>query len=69
MIFWDTVLGHTLAETLINYLPYIAREKCQNVKEIGHDRLFDELKDLINKGYQIDHIVQTGIVFVVVYSK
>ena len=69
MTFWDTVLGHRLAETLINYLPDIAREKRQVIKKIRHDSLFDEIEDLIDKGYHIDHLIPTGIVFIVIYSK
>lgn len=69
MTFWDTVLGHRLAETLINYLPDIAREKRQTVKKVKNSELFDELEDAISKGYQIDHLTLAGSVFVVVYSK
>ena len=69
MIFWDTILGHRLAETLINYLPDIAKEKHQVVKKVKTNELFDELEDAISKGYQIDHLVLAGSVFVVVYSR
>ena len=70
MIFWDTVMGHQLADTLIRCLPAMTEEKKQYVESYHFTvDLEAAINEHLKNGHHIDHVIPRGSTIIIIYSK
>lgn len=73
LIFWDTVRGTRLADTLIRNLPKLTEKKHQIVEMYSADNLIavkKEMEKKLEEGYTIDQMIPTlNHSYFVIYSK
>ena len=76
LTFWETKRGVMLADTIIKWLPKLARKKKQITEEMKREELKERIDDRIADGWIVEHVLpmQEGAVvaeptYLVVFGK
>ena len=66
LTFWETKRGVMFADTIIKWLPKLARKKKQTTEEIKRNELKERIDDMIADGWIVEHVLpmQEGAVVV-----
>ena len=57
LTFWETKRGVMLADTIIKWLPKLARKKQQTTEEIKRDELKVRIDERIADGWIVEHVL------------
>lgn len=69
MVFWDTVKGHALADTLIRCLPALAERKTQYLVEASTEELKKIIETQIKEGSVLVQAIPVNDKYLCVFNK